>query len=66
MLHQFERVTQYLESAEDGAWVSNSDNGRAIEVTGMAGGRYLCTEYDEPCRQTDDEAIAYGFLMGRI
>lgn len=63
---QFERVTQALATGDEGFYICNEDNGREVEVTNMAGGRYLCKDANgEPCRQVDDEAFAYNFLMGR-
>lgn len=62
---QFERVTHALATGDEGFFVRNEDNGREVEVTNMAGGRYLCKdEHGEPCRQVDDEAFAYNFLKG--
>lgn len=61
---QFERVTQALATGDEGFFVRDDESGREVEVTNMAGGRYLCKDrHGEPCRQTDDEAIAYNFLM---
>ena len=60
---QFEQFVKHIETADEGAFVFNPYNGRKVEVANMAGGRYLCTEHGEPCRQTDNIAIAFNFLM---
>ena len=64
MKSQFEKVTEALMNGEEGYTITNEDTGWSVEVTNMAGGRYLV--YDEkglPSRQTDDPAIAYKHLM---
>lgn len=66
LVSTLEDFAETLESAGEGFYIENLDNGRCVEVTNMTGGRYLCTEHDEPVRQTDNEAIAYGFLMGLL
>lgn len=62
----FEQVTDFLANGEEGHFVSNHDNGRTVEITNMCGGRYLCYDGGEVAKQTDDEAVAYGFLMNLL
>ena len=58
----FEEFVRNMETADVGAYAMNLDNGRMVEVTNMCGGRYLCTEHDEPLKQTDNICVAFNFL----
>lgn len=60
----FDKVTLALEKAAEGFYVRNDDNGRKVEVTNMAGGKFLCLDPDgEPVEQTDNASVAYNFLF---
>lgn len=63
-MKQFKRVCFALETRPAGFYIANTLNGRVVEVTNMAGGRYLCIDPDgEPVKQTDESSVAYHFLM---
>lgn len=64
-MRQAERTIAFLVKAEPGCFVENEENGRAIEVACMTGGRYLCKdEKGEPVKQTNSPSEAYMFLIG--
>ena len=64
-MSQIERTISFLAKAEPGCFVENKDNGRAIEVACMTGGRYLCKdEKGEPAKQTNSPCEAYMYLAG--
>ena len=59
-----EELWDIMEKADEGFLVLNEDNDRKVEVTCMAGGRYLCYDPDEmPVAQTDNVSVAFNFLF---
>lgn len=53
-------VYDYLETAKVGDFIKNDD--RVVEVTDMAGGRYLFKENNYVCGQADQTHYAIKFL----
>lgn len=61
---QYEQVIAALLRGSAGRFVSNTENGRRIEVTGRSGGRYLCYDGGKLVTQVDDVMEAYAFFKG--
>lgn len=62
-MDMFEKAIDYLENGNVGDYIFNEDNGKKIEIADMCGGRYLCYENGEVAKQTDNESVAYNWLI---
>ena len=57
-----QEIMEYLREAEVGEMVWDDETNRRVEVTDMAGGRYLFYEGNEVSGQADQEFFAVIFL----
>ena len=62
-MDMFDKAINYLENGEVGDFIFNEENGKKVEIANMCGGRYLCYDNGEVAKQTNNESIAYNFLI---